>query len=165
MGFGTGLNALLSAIEADQLDITIDYTSIESDPVDSKIYESLNYPDILCHERSNGIFRMLHESSWNQEIVITERFKLFKINDSIQNYTNNSGFDLIFFDAFAPSCQSELWSEDMHRKMMLILNSPGVLTSYCTQGAFKRTLVNLGYRLDILNGPGKKREMLRALKA
>lgn len=166
MGFGTGLNTFLSLLEADHLDICINYTSIESDPVSPIVYESLNYPEILgVKEDYHKKFHLLHTCTWNQEINISDRFSFRKINDRIENIKEYDRYDLIFYDAFAPSCQAELWKEDIHGKLIKFLKTPGVLTTYCTQGAFKRTLLKLGYHLDILDGPGKKREMLRALKA
>ncbi|MBT8189161.1 MAG: tRNA (5-methylaminomethyl-2-thiouridine)(34)-methyltransferase MnmD [Bacteroidia bacterium] len=165
MGFGTALNAILTILEADRLGLSVSYTSIESDPVTPEIYKSLNYSQLLnLSEEKRSKFELLHTSPWNTEVAISDNFKLLKIQDHIENMELKSRYDLIYFDAFAPSCQAELWNEALHIDLYNSLQKPGLLATYCTQGAFKRTLKKIGYQIDILDGPGKKREMLRALK-
>ncbi|MBT8233505.1 MAG: tRNA (5-methylaminomethyl-2-thiouridine)(34)-methyltransferase MnmD [Saprospiraceae bacterium] len=164
MGFGTGLNAYLSIIESQKLDITIDYHSIESDPVVSDIYNKLNYPEVL-NQDDPSLFTNLHTSPWENQQKITPHFNLTKYKGDIQAHKFGKQFDIIFFDAFAPSCQAHLWQKELHQKLFDILKPNGILVTYCTQGAFKRLLKSMGYKLDILNGPAKKREMVRAIKS
>ena len=101
----------------------------------------------------------------NETHQITDNFKFKKLHDKIENLDNpNQSYDIIYYDAFAPSCQSELWSLELHQKLYQQLKPKGILVTYCTQGQFKRNLKAAGYQLETLNGPGKKREMLRAIK-
>ncbi len=165
MGMGTGLNALLTAIEAEQLDLKVDYCTIESDPIPSEKVEELNYPNLLDHVSCQDIQYQIHRCSWNESIAINEHFVFRKILGKLEETVLTQKVDLIYYDAFAPSCQANLWTEDIHSKLYDSLADDGVLVTYCTQGAFRRTLENLGYKIERLNGPGRKREMLRATKA
>ncbi|NNE27076.1 MAG: tRNA (5-methylaminomethyl-2-thiouridine)(34)-methyltransferase MnmD [Saprospiraceae bacterium] len=167
MGFGTGLNALLTLIEAKRFNLNIAYQTVETDPFDKALVDKLNYTEILnLQPELVNQFHQMHACSWNEDHKLNDRFAFKKhladIRElALQEYT----YDLVYFDAFAPSCQSYLWEEELHEKIYKSLNKGGVLVTYCTQGAFKRHLKNLGYKLDILNGPAKKREMVRAVKA
>ena len=165
MGMGTGLNALLTAIEAEELNLKVDYCTIESDPIPSQKVEELNFPDLLSNASCQDIQNKIHRSPWNKAITINEHFVFRKILGKLEDTNLTQKFDLIYFDAFAPSCQAYLWTEDIHSKLYDSLEEDGVLVTYCTQGAFRRTLESLGYSIERLNGPGRKREMLRATKA
>lgn len=163
MGFGTGLNALLTLLESERLGLHIQYETIESDPLSSHLLDQLNYSELLACDPT--LFYNLHACKWESAQKISDQFLLFKQQGKLQEILFTSKYDLIYFDAFAPSCQAELWSKEIHRKIFDQLNPGGVLVTYCTQGAFKRNLKEIGYRLEVLNGPGKKREMLRAIKS
>ena len=164
MGFGTGLNAYLTLLESGRLDMSISYTTLESDPVEDHILHGLNYPQLLG-QNDDESFPQLHSCPWESEQRLTAKFKLLKKQCQLEDFSPDSKYDLIYYDAFAPSCQSHLWEKDIHEKLYHALNPTGALVTYCTQGQFKRNLKAIGYRLEILNGPGKKREMLRAIKA
>lgn len=165
MGFGTGLNAILTSIEAHRYKIHINYYCIESDPIDLKLAESLNYKTLLdLDSQTEQQFLQMHSSASDVPINVHDTFTFQKHIGKIEDYSFDTLFDLVYYDAFAPSCQSHLWEEDIHTKIYHALNKGGVLVSYCTQGKFKRMLQSQGYALDILVGPGRKREMLRAIK-
>ena len=165
MGFGTGLNAFLTLLDAEHLKLSINYDSIESDPLDKSITQDLNYDYLLSTNKSEDRLSQLHTSAWNQEISIGAQFKLRKLRGLIDEHQFDRTYDLIYYDAFAPSSQPELWTENIHRPLYEALNPGGILVTYCTQGAFRRMLQGLGYGVERLNGPGKKREMLRATKS
>ena len=162
MGFGTGLNAYLTAIETKRLNISIDYSSIESDPITMSQAQNLNYPSLLNSNKAE--FLRLHEFPWDNWQDLSSLFRIKKIKSNIEDYNPETKFDIIYFDAFAPSSQPHLWTEDIHTMFYNSLNPDGCLVTYCTQGAFRRMLEGLGYRIEKLDGPGKKREMLRAVK-
>ena len=164
MGFGTGLNAYLSLLESDRFKVDINYVTLEADPISPELARTLNYPTLLQCAHAQGFYRM-HDCAWEKPILITNEFNFQKRKCLIQDFSSDQKFDLIYFDAFAPSCQSHLWELELHQKLYLMLTAGGALVTYCTQGQFKRNLKSIGYRLEILNGPGKKREMLRAIKA
>lgn len=163
MGFGTGLNAYLALLESQRLGMSIHYDSIESDPLPPTISEELNYDRLLVDESPDSRFAQMHTCGWNQEYPIGD-FSLRKIRGQLDTYDYDRHYDLIFYDAFAPSCQPDLWTKSIHEPIYNALNSGGVLVTYCSQGQFRRMLQGLGYRIERLNGPGKKREMLRAIK-
>jgi len=165
MGFGTGLNALLTALESSRLSINVCYETIESDPIPNDVAASLNYSSLLSQKDiAQKIISQLHQCPWNEKVDITSSFNFNKINNRIEDSVLSGGYDLIYYDAFAPSCQAQLWQEEIHQKLYNLLNPGGVLVTYCTQGAFRRTLESIGYKIERLNGPGKKREMMRATK-
>ena len=163
MGFGTGLNAYLSAISSIDLDVLIEYHTVESDPVNSKIIDEINYPRIVRPENSE-LFYSLHKCEWNKPHSIIESFSFQKYQGRIENILIPEELDIIFYDAFAPSCQPDLWAKEIHSNLYNALKVNGILVTYCSQGAFRRTLIELGYQIEKLNGPGKKREMIRATK-
>ena len=163
MGFGSGLNAFLTLISARKHKIEIEYHSIELHPIQAKLYKQLDYYKNIPSS-SERDFLQLHDSEWNKSIKIDSMFTLKKINDNLQNVHLDSDYDLIYYDAFAPSCQPELWEEEIHQKLYNSLRPNGALVTYCAQGKFKRILKGLGYSLDKLPGPGRKHEMTRAIK-
>ena len=162
MGFGTGLNCYLTQMESLALNVSIDYHTIESDPIPAEVASKLNYPTLLSG--SLEVFQQMHTLNWNTKHHLSDTFTLNKIKGQLESYTATDTFDLIYYDAFAPSSQPHLWEKDIHEKLYKLLNPGGVLVTYSTQGAFRRTLESIGYRIIKLNGPGKKREMMRATK-
>lgn len=162
MGFGSGLNAFLTAIQAQRLQQEVIYHSIESDPIPRGDWSKLNYGQILQEE---DMFHELHDCAWAEDCSIHEYFNLMKINTKIQNHQYlEAYYDVIYYDAFAPSCQADLWTREIHQPIYNALATGGVFVTYCAQGKFKRLLKDLGYHLESLPGPAKKKEMTRALK-
>ena len=162
LGFGTGLNALLTAQFAERNERKVTYHSIEAFPVDLFLVEQLNYPHLLGD--TSGIFKAIHSADWNTLVTIHEHFALQKIKARIEDFDIESGIDIIYFDAFGPRAQAELWDISILKKMYDVLNEGGVLVTYCAQGQFKRDLKSLGFVVESLPGPPGKREMTRALK-
>lgn len=167
VGFGTGLNTLLTFIESELKDIYINYYSIELYPLKDEIWKNLNYKNII-DKKYTDIFNLIHESDWDKTIQISSKFTLNKIFKNLQDYdlTLNSdiNFDLIYFDAFSPDKQSDLWSKDICLKLYESLNNKGVLVTYCAKGEVKRNLQKSGFIIEKLAGPPGKREMIRARK-
>ncbi len=163
MGFGSGLNALLASLSAKKFKIPIFYHSIELYPLDKSVYSKLNFYNQIPNATEKE-FLSLHESDWNHSISINEFFRLKKIKDDINVLPLEKNYDLIFYDAFAPSSQAYLWEEKLQSKLYHALNPNASLVTYCAQGKFKRILKSLGYQLDQLPGPGRKHEMTRANK-
>jgi len=163
VGFGTGLNAFLSYIESLKSGLQIKYSGIEKYPVEKSLVNELNYSELISPENHN-IFEKLHESEWNKEIEISENFRFKKIAADFNEYVLNTTFDLIFFDAFAPDKQTELWSQENFSKLYRSLNNGGILVTYSSKGMVKQNLRNAGFIVQRLSGPPGKRHMLRALK-
>lgn len=163
MGFGTGLNAYLTFLEADRLEVKINYTGLEQFPIPTEMVAQLNYPEKV--EKERDAFEEIHEREWGRPHQLSDYFSLQKIHSSIQEAKLTDKFDVIYFDAFAPNVQPELWEEDMMSKCFNWLNNGGALVTYCAKGAFKRTLRSVGFQVEALQGPPGKREMTKAVKA
>jgi tRNA U34 5-methylaminomethyl-2-thiouridine-forming methyltransferase MnmC len=164
IGFGTGLNAFLALLEAERSRKLINYTSIEMFPVPAEIYEKLNYAVSLQVNKQN-YFLNLHYGEWEREVKISPNFLLKKVNADITvNDFGEALFDVVFFDAFSPNCQPELWTEEIFTKIYHALKPEGILTTYCAKGAVRRNMQAVGFGVERLPGPPGKREMLRGIK-
>lgn len=162
VGFGTGLNAHLAHLFAKQNQLKLDYVSIEAHPLDLSIVEQLNYSELISSEQS--AYLKLHEVEWNKAVEIDEYFTLTKLHQELKDVVLENTIDVIFFDAFAPDIQPELWTKLVFETMHKALKSGGVLVTYCAKGVVKRTIKEVGFTLETLAGPPGKREMIRAIK-
>lgn len=165
IGLGTGLNALFTWNEARKNGIHLSYTSIEAFPLPEEITGALNYSAFPGLEDTTGIFRELHELPWNEEVNWKEYIILHKMHRSVQQAEWPAGtFDLVYFDAFAPEKQPDMWSEDIFSRLYEAMIPGGILVTYCAKGVVKRTLRTCGFTVEALPGPPGKREMTRARK-
>ena len=165
MGFGTGLNAFLTLLFSLKNKLKINYYSIETNPISLEVISALNYPDLIDNVEAKDLFNIIHSSPWDKDIVITPNFTLHKVHSNIQTYTLPQDlFDIVYFDAFAPSKQEEVWSVDVLTKIYDCLKQKGTLTTYCAQGQFKRNLKSVGFTVEELPGPPGKKEMTRGRK-
>ena len=162
IGFGTGLNALLTLAETAALPYPIRYTAIELFPLDTDIVSLLEYDKIIGFKSE---FEAMHQATWGEKVQISANFELLKLQTPIETFEQTGAFDLIYFDAFSPVTQPELWSETVMQLIFDALSAGGVLTTYCAKGVVKRTLKSVGFRVESLAGPPGKREMTRATKA
>jgi tRNA U34 5-methylaminomethyl-2-thiouridine-forming methyltransferase MnmC len=161
MGFGSGLNALLSCQFSHQNLVKVDYTGIEAFPVSKDIWQSLNYYD---DDENKSLFYSLHSCPWDTREIISPFFSIEKKEGKLESFENTRLFDIIFYDAFAPGTQPELWEENIMQKMYNMLNEGGIMTTYCAKGDVKRALKKVGFVIESLPGPIGKREIIRALK-
>ena len=159
MGFGTGLNALLSANEAIKSKLTIKYFCIEKHPVLESIYKNLDY---VSEQKS--LFKKLHEAEWNKLEEILPNFHLFKHKGDILDYIHQNKYDLVYYDAFSPDIQPDLWSKDIFKSIYNQMNKGGILMTYSVKGVVKRALKSVGFAIEKIPGPKGKREILRAVK-
>ena len=164
MGFGTGLNTFLTSIEAERLGLSVEYTSVENNPVDQETLAQLNYCEKVGLTNGSCLFKRIHELAWNEWTKLTSRFSLFKKLHSFEEVTFDDQFHLIYFDAFAPNIQPELWQAPLLEKMYRALLPKGILVTYCAKGDFKRALKSVGFKVESPKGPPGKREMVRAIK-
>jgi tRNA U34 5-methylaminomethyl-2-thiouridine-forming methyltransferase MnmC len=165
IGFGTGLNAYMTCLNAKQNNRIITYYSIEKYPLEEPVISSLNYPGLLASEESDKmLFTALHEAEWGKPVAIISSFHLFKIRADLCSFHPGFHYDVIFFDAFAPGRQPEMWTTEIFRRLYHSLTTGGILTPYCVKGQVKRALKEAGFRVEKLPGPPGKREMLRAIK-
>ena len=164
IGFGTGLNAFITLIEAEKLKLNIDFYGIEAHPVSEHEVSQLNYPHQLNAGKKKGIFNKLHEVSWEFKHEITCNFKIKKEQKDFLEISNENMFNLIYFDAFGARVQPELWTETIFEIMYKALKKNGVLVTYSAKGSARRAMQNVGFAVERLEGPPGKREMLRATK-
>ncbi|MBT8303205.1 MAG: tRNA (5-methylaminomethyl-2-thiouridine)(34)-methyltransferase MnmD [Bacteroidia bacterium] len=162
MGFGTGLNALITFLEAKKLGLQIDYTGVEAYPVGKEEMNSLNYAEHFNDRGIKEVFKMLHDIPWQERNEITNNFSLTKRKQFFFEITDEDQFDLIYFDAFGPRVQPELWTKEIFKKMFLALKHNGVLVTYSAKGSVRRNMLEVGFAVERLPGPPGKREMLRA---
>jgi tRNA U34 5-methylaminomethyl-2-thiouridine-forming methyltransferase MnmC len=162
IGFGTGLNALLTAQYAKEKSVTVEYTTLEAFPVNESIWQQLTYAQ---SETERDIFYKLHHEPWDQWTEVMPGFMLKKVNSTLQLVSfDHTYFDLIYFDAFAPNKQPEMWTLPMLQKTIDSLRTSGVFVTYCAKGQLKRDLASCGTSVETLQGPPGKREMIRAIK-
>ncbi|MBS2213824.1 tRNA (5-methylaminomethyl-2-thiouridine)(34)-methyltransferase MnmD [Carboxylicivirga mesophila] len=159
IGLGTGLNAFLSAIN--QGDKTIFYHALEKYPITPEAASHLNFAKA---EAEQQLFTRLHELPWNEAAELQPGFTLLKDEADLTNITFDRPYDLVYFDAFAPEVQPEMWGEAIFQKIYKAMNNDGILTTYCAKGVVRRTMQAVGFTVERLPGPKGKREMLRAVK-
>ncbi len=162
VGFGTGLNAYLTALEAERRNIEIDYVSVEKFPLSADVYEKLNFGEMSGGDQS--LFQLIHKAEWGVQENLTPLFCLEKIESDFTALFLQREFDVIYYDAFSPDKQPELWGEDIFIKLFASTALVGVLTTYCAKGAVRRAMQAAGYSVERIPGPVGKREMLRATK-
>lgn len=161
VGFGTGLNALLTALEAERTQRKTTFVSIEKYPLSQESYNSLNYPDLLGEE-AKPLFTAMHSCKWNELCEISEYFTLKKLHADLTELPDIPNFDVVYFDAFAPNKQASMWTEEILAYVCAHTNPGGILTTYCAKGDVRRMLQSVGFSVERTDGPIGKREMLRA---
>ncbi len=164
IGFGTGLNAFMTLLEAEKRNLLIQYTAVEAYPIDESQVGNLNYSEILNQPDYQSIFEQLHHAEWNERHDITTFFSFEKRLMTFQEIDEQIGYDIIYFDAFAPGAQPELWTDEIFARMYAALKLDGILTTYCAKGEVKRSMKRVGFQVERLKGPPGKREMTRATK-
>lgn len=161
MGFGTGLNALLTAQWAQNQQRMIEYIGVELHPIRAEIWEQMDY---VQEKSANQLYGEIMSAEWGTNQKITPYFHLKKIEQDIHQLKVNEQVDLIYFDAFGPRAQAEMWDMPVLTKMHALLKPGGIFVTYCAQGQMKRNLRSLGFQLESLPGPPGKREMTKATK-
>lgn len=165
IGFGTGLNCLLTALEAERTPSR--YFTLEKFPLPDDIIRELNYPD-MTGEKGPELFRLIHKAPWNTGIWINPMFYLKKLHADALDFTwaeEVPGIDVVYFDAFGPDKQPEMWDAGLFRVIYQVMNPGGVLVTYSAKGSVRRDLQNCGFQTQRLPGAAGKREMLRGIKS
>ncbi|HEY6915219.1 MAG TPA: tRNA (5-methylaminomethyl-2-thiouridine)(34)-methyltransferase MnmD [Paludibacter sp.] len=160
VGFGTGLNALLAFAEAKKAVKRIHYTTLEKFPVSPKKALLLNFPDLIDNNLKE-VFEHMHGCNWNELKQISPFFEIEKLETDFTTYEHTGQYDVIFFDAFSPEKQPEMWTEEQFRKIAARCNPRAILTTYCAKGAVRRAMQAAGFTVERLPGPPGKREILR----
>lgn len=164
IGLGTGLNAFLTLIAAEEMQRKIHYTGIELYPLAEETLRQLDYPRIIGKKHEEDYYA-IHQAPWEKETILSPWFTLHKIEGDFTRHTFQKGYDIIYFDAFAPEKQPEMWEQALFNTLYNVLNEGGILTTYCAKGVVRRMLQTAGFTVERLPGPpGGKREILRATK-
>lgn len=163
IGFGTGLNAYITCIEAQKRQRPIHYVGVEGYPISKEEIEQLNYATLLS-ENNEAYFNLIHNTSWETPNQIHSNFTLIKRQQLFSQITDKDCFNLIYFDAFGAGVQPELWTEVIFKIMFGALKSDGILVTYSAKGSVRRAMQAVGFAVERLEGPPGKREMLRARK-
>lgn len=163
VGFGTGLNALLTAIHAGEHNVSVSYTSLEKYPLEPSVIRELNYGHLAG---SNGpeLFDAIHQAAWGAAVNITEWFSLNKILTDLTTEDPGGMYDLVYFDAFGPDKQPEMWTREVMGRIAAVTRSGSVFVTYSAKGSLKRMLREFGFEVTLLPGPPGKRVMTRAVK-
>lgn len=163
VGLGTGLNVLLTLKETDRDHRTIDYHAIDTLPLESALVRQLNFTPWIGADAESDLLQ-LHSAPWNSTINLRPQFLFTKHLCPIQDFKAASGFDLIYFDAFGPDKQPELWSPEVFTLLYALMNPGAILVTYAAKGSFRRTLRSCGFEVERIPGPPGKRHMTRGKK-
>lgn len=164
IGLGTGLNAFLTLLAAEEMQRKVHYTGIERYPLAEETLRQLDYPGIIGKKHEEDYYA-IHQAPWEKGTNLSPWFTLHKIEGDFTRHTFQKGYDIIYFDAFAPEKQPEMWEQSLFNTLYNVLNKGGILTTYCAKGVVRRMLQTAGFTVERLPGPpGGKREILRATK-
>ncbi|MDR1763957.1 MAG: tRNA (5-methylaminomethyl-2-thiouridine)(34)-methyltransferase MnmD [Dysgonamonadaceae bacterium] len=156
LGFGTGLNAMLTALEAETCGLKVNYSGLEKFPLPEEIYSKLDFG-----AENRSLFLKLHRAEWEKPVKISENFVLNKVCCDFNDFRFPEKYDLVYYDAFAPDKQPEVWQQTLFDAIFKSMNRGGILTTYCAKGAVRRGFVQAGFAVERIPGPAGKREMLR----
>lgn len=164
IGLGTGLNCFLTYLTSKETGQAIHYTGIERFPLSEEVIDQLDYATLIG-KGEKEIYQAIHQAAWDKEVLLSPHFSLHKIEGDFTQYSFLGKYDLIYFDAFAPEKQPEMWEQPLFDMLYELLNPGGILTTYCAKGVVRRMLQAAGFTVERLAGPpGGKREILRATK-
>jgi len=161
VGFGTGLNALLAMRWAEEHQVYVHFTTLETNVLSPALAAQLNY---ASSEKERSDFLKIHTCAWNEDVAITPHFTLHKVHRRVQDEQAVDEYDVVFYDAFGPPTQPEMWTLAIFQRMFAALKPGGIFVTYCAKGQVRRDLQAAGFTVERLPGPPGKREMLRATK-
>lgn len=165
IGFGTGLNAILTLIKGSKEHKAVHYTGLEAFPISTEEFNALGYTTLSELQLVKEEYKQIHESQWGEEIKINMGFTLLKQKQELEEFhPQQNAYNLIYFDAFAPRVQPKMWTPEVFQKMYAALSTNGILVTYCAKGEVRRNMIRTGFEVERIPGPPGKREMLRGVK-
>lgn len=164
IGLGTGLNCFLTFLTSEESHRKVHYTGIERYPLSMEVIRQLDYPALINRGHESDYYA-IHQAEWGKDIALSPWFTLHKIEGDFTTYRFEGRYDIVYFDAFAPEKQPEMWEQSLFDSLYNLLNDGGILTTYCAKGVVRRMLQASGFVVERLPGPPEgKREILRATK-
>ncbi len=164
IGFGTGLNALLTLLACTDGRKEVSYDALEPHPVPQAVVRELNYPEVLGGSDTREALLRLHEAEWEIRVPVVPGFTLLKRALKLEAFLPASGtYDLVYFDAFSPAVQPELWEPPVFRKIFTAMRPGGLLVTYSAKGMVSRGMKEAGFRVEKLAGPPGRRHILRGI--
>ncbi|MFH0759786.1 MAG: tRNA (5-methylaminomethyl-2-thiouridine)(34)-methyltransferase MnmD [Bacteroidota bacterium] len=163
IGFGTGLNALLTLAEANRTGKKIYYHAVEKYPLLAQEYHAINYERFIDGVIKGSLIKM-HDAEWGEKIRLTSHFNLFKEWSDFRSMEPEGTFDLVYYDAFDPRKQPHLWNEEIFSRISSMVNPGGVFVTYTSKGIVRRALISCDFLVEKVAGPPGKREMIRAIR-
>jgi tRNA U34 5-methylaminomethyl-2-thiouridine-forming methyltransferase MnmC len=163
IGFGTGLNALLTLQRAEEDNRFMVYHTLEPFPLAKEVFLNLNYPTFF-KPALGPFFLAMHESNDGTTLGLTPNFTFTRFQKKLEAFNTVETYDLIYLDAFAPSKQADIWALDNIKRLASFQSSGSILVTYCASGQFKRDLKSAGYDLEVISGPPGKKEMTRGIR-
>ena len=165
VGFGTGLNALLTLMKLQEMENVVNYHAIEAFPLSEDITDMLNYPDVLKNLKVKEVFVQLHKTPWNITSPFSDKFSITKSHSKLEDILLKADhYHLVYFDAFAPDIQPEMWKQEIFDKIVKSMKHRGFMVTYSAKGSVRRCMQSAGLKVERIPGPPGKREMLRARK-
>lgn len=164
MGLGTGLNALLTYLFAQMNNRNIEYMGVEAFPLRKEEWKQLNYLEQLGVPEAQEFWSALHTAANDSWVELSEFFSLKKVLIDFRDIKDDTLFDLVYYDAFGPRVQPELWTTEIFQKMFGLMKPGGLLVTYCAKGDVRRSMTEVGFTVERIPGPPGKREMLRATR-
>ena len=163
VGFGTGLNALLTAMHASDNQVTVNYVTLEKYPLDTSLLSRLNY-SLMTGTGGRELFDAIHNAPWEKSVTLTPWFTLEKRMMDLTSMSVEGLYDLVYFDAFGPDKQPEMWTREVMQKVTAVTHPGTVFVTYSAKGTLKRILKDFGFEVTLLPGPPGKRVITRAVK-
>jgi len=163
VGFGTGLNAMLTYLYGKKNHLKIQYDAIELYPLEDSLIQQLNFNRLLDLENRHLLLD-IHKCSWNQVHFLGDDFAIHKMLQDFSLFKPESKYELVYFDAFAPEKQPEMWNEQNFQRLFKAMQIGGIMVTYCAKGEIKRRLKRIGFKVELLKGPPGKHQMIRAVK-
>ncbi|MDP4954069.1 MAG: tRNA (5-methylaminomethyl-2-thiouridine)(34)-methyltransferase MnmD [Flavobacteriales bacterium] len=159
VGLGTGLNCWLSFQHLKEMSLPLKYTALEAYPLEWDLVSSMNYAS-----EDRELFEAIHRAEWGHLVELQPEKELLKIETKLENYLPSEKVNLVYFDAFGPNTQPEMWLPSQLQRCYDALEEGGIFVTYCAKGQVRRDLVSCGFEVERLPGPPGKREMLRGRK-
>ena len=163
LGLGTGLNMMLSLVESSKIGVEVYYHAVEKYPLVPSEYLELNFEKIIPNIPTGSLIKM-HEAPSEEEYVLADGFKIYKEQADFRSMNPKGSFDLVYFDAFAPEKQPELWSTKVFSNIARMANPGAILVTYSSKSDVRRALISCGFNVTKVPGPPGKVEMIRAIR-